>query len=264
MPMAEFKNHVLSYLTPDEIALLSPLRPIELHSGDYLIHAGEWVEQVIFPESGVISLITGIGDGGAIEIGMVGREGMVGSSVVAGNGVATTDLAVQVSGNGYTVPRSRFLHALARSSRLSKLMSLVDASLFAQAQQSAACNAAHSAQARICRWVLELRDRCETEVVPLTQVFLARMVGVQRTTVTLVASKLQSAGIIRCRRGKVRVLDPEKLEDAACACYGRMRQMRESLKLSSKFGGAIEDDRAMASLPVESGDGSQRAATAPT
>jgi CRP-like cAMP-binding protein len=83
-------------------------------------------------------------------------------------------------------------------------MSLVDASLFAQAQQSAACNAAHSAQARICRWVLELHDRSDTEMVPLTQSFLARMVGVQRTTVTLVASKLQSAGIIRCRRGKVR------------------------------------------------------------
>jgi CRP-like cAMP-binding protein len=210
--MAEFKNHVLSTLTRDEIALLSPLRSIELHVGDYLLHAGDRVEQAVFPESGVISLITDIGGGSAIEIAMIGREGLLGSSVVAGNGRATTDLLVQVSGNGYTVPRSRFLHALAQSSRLSRQMSLVDASLFAQAQQSAACNAAHSAQARICRWLLELHDRSDTEVVPLTQSFLARMVGVQRTTVTLVASKLQSAGIIRCRRGKVRVLDPAKLE----------------------------------------------------
>src|SRR5204863_7834183 len=101
----------------------------------------------------------------------------------------------------------RFLQAVAQSERLRELASMVDASLFAQAQQSAACNAAHSAQARICRWVLELRDRCDNEVVPLTQGFLASMVGVQRTTVTLVASKLQADGIIRCRRGKVRVLD---------------------------------------------------------
>jgi CRP-like cAMP-binding protein len=119
MQMAEFRNHVLSILTRDEIALLSPLRLIELHTGDYLLHAGDRVEQVVFPESGVVSLITGIGGGSAIEIAMIGREGLVGSSVIAGNGGATTDLLVQVSGNGYTVPRSRFLHAVAQSSRLS-------------------------------------------------------------------------------------------------------------------------------------------------
>ena len=84
MQMAEFRNHVLSILTRDEIALLSPLRLIELHAGDYLLHAGDRVEQVVFPESGVVSLITGIGGGGAIEIAMIGREGLVGSSVIAG------------------------------------------------------------------------------------------------------------------------------------------------------------------------------------
>jgi CRP-like cAMP-binding protein len=237
------------------------LRPIELHLGDYLLHAGDRVEQVLFPESGVVSLITGIGGGSAIEIAMIGREGSLGSSVVAGNGGATTDLLVQVSGNGYTVPRSRFLHALAQSSRLSRHMSLVDASLFAQAQQSAACNAAHSAQARICRWVLELHDRSDTEVVPLTQSFLARMVGVQRTTVTLVASKLQSAGIIRCRRGRVRVLDPAKLEAAACPCYGRMRQTREGMERSSESDKAFDGGgRRIASAPLERADALSRGA----
>jgi CRP-like cAMP-binding protein len=263
MQMVEFRNHVLSILTRDEIALLSPLRPIELHAGDYLLHAGDRVEQAVIPESGVVSLITGIGGGGAIEIAMIGREGLVGSSVVAGNGGATTDLLVQVSGNGYTVPRSRLLHALAQSSRLSRQMSLVDASLFAQAQQSAACNAAHSAQARICRWLLELHDRSDTEVVPLTQSFLARMVGVQRTTVTLVASKLQSAGIIRCRRGKVRVLDPAKLERVACPCYARMRQTRQGLERSSESDKAFDGDvRRIASAPLESADVRSRRAPA--
>jgi CRP-like cAMP-binding protein len=254
MQMAEFRNHVLSTLTSDEIALLSPLRPIELRAGDYLLHAGDRVEQIIFPETGIISLITGIGNGSAIEIAMVGREGLIGSSVVAGNGRATTDVSVQVSGNGYTVPRSRFLHAVAQSQRLSKHMSLIDALLFAQAQQSAACNAAHSAQARVCRWVLELRDRCETDVVPLTQGFLARMVGVQRTTVTLVASRLQAAGIIRCRRGRVRVLDAEKLEDATCPCYSRMRQMRQDLERSSELDAGSDGGRRIASVPIQARD----------
>jgi CRP-like cAMP-binding protein len=229
MSVAEFTNHVLSTLTSDEIALLSPLRPAELSSGECLLRAGDRVEQVIFPENGVVSLLASMSDGRAIEIAMVGREGMIGSAVVAGNGYATTDLSVQVSGTAYTAPRMRFLHAVGQSERLGERASLVDASLFAQAQQSAACNAAHSAQARICRWVLELCDRCDNEVVPLTQGFLANMVGVQRTTVTLVASRLQSDGIIRCRRGKVRVLDVARLEDAACECYGRMKQMRQKL-----------------------------------
>jgi hypothetical protein len=96
--------------------------------------------------------------------------------------------------------------------------------------------------------VLELHDRSDTEVVPLTQSFLARMVGVQRTTVTLVASKLQSAGIIRCRRGKVRVLDPAKLEKAACPCYARMRQMRQGLEVDIAFDGG---GRRIASAPLE-------------
>jgi hypothetical protein len=140
-------------------------------------------------------------------------------------------------------------------------MSLVDASLFAQAQQSAACNAAHSAQARICRWVLELHDRSDTEVVPLTQSFLARMVGVQRTTVTLVASKLQSAGIIRCRPGRVRVLDPAKLEAAACPCYGRMRQTREGMERSSESDKAFDGGgRRIASAPLERADALSRGA----
>jgi CRP-like cAMP-binding protein len=225
MPKAEFMNHVLSNLTSDEIALLSPLQAAELRSGECLFRAGDSVERVIFPESGAASLLAGIGT----EIAMVGREGLIGSPVFAGNGCASTDVTVQVSGTGYTVPRTRFLHALAQSERLSECATQVDAFLFAQAQQSAACNAAHSAQARICRWVLELWDRCDSEVVPLTQGFMASMVGVQRTTVTLVASKLQSEGVIRCRRGTIRVLDAARLEDAACECYGRMRSLRQKL-----------------------------------
>ena len=160
---------------------------------------------------------------------MIGCEGILGSAATGGAGLALNDATVQIAGMAYGVPRVRFVEALGRSKRLREEVARIDAALLAQAQQAAACNASHSAQARVCRWLLELRDRCGSDVVPLTQGFLAHMVGVQRTTVTLVASKLQTAGIIRCRRGKVRILDGEKLENAACAAarQGGIPQFRE-------------------------------------
>src|SRR5204862_902462 len=105
----EFTNHLLSTLTSDEISLLLPLRPMELRAGECLLRAGDKVAQVIFPENGVVSLLARISEGRAIEVAMVGREGFIGSSVVAGIGYAPTDVSVQASGTAYTVPRMRFL-----------------------------------------------------------------------------------------------------------------------------------------------------------
>jgi CRP-like cAMP-binding protein len=225
---ASYVNQVLSGLSPEDLKLLLPLDQIELRQGEYVLRAGRAVEQVLFPRSGVISLIVGLEET-AVEVGMIGCEAMLGSTATAGTSSAINDATVQVAGIADAVPRTRFLAVITQSKTLRENVARVDAVLLAQAQQAAACNASHSAQARVCRWLLELRDRCNSDVIPLTQGFLAHMVGVQRTTVTLVASKLQAAGIIRCRRGKVRILDAEKLENAACGCYGRMRELRESL-----------------------------------
>jgi CRP-like cAMP-binding protein len=221
-------NQVLSGLSSEDLKLLVPLEQVELRQGEYVLRAGRPVEQVLFPRSGVISLIVGMEET-AVEVGMIGCEGIVGSMTSAGANRAINDATVQVPGMADAVPRTRFLEAACQSITLRASVARVDAVLLAQAQQAAACNASHSAQARVCRWLLELRDRCDSDVIPLTQGFLAHMVGVQRTTVTLVASKLQAAGVIRCRRGKMRILDAEKLEHAACGCYGRMRDLRESL-----------------------------------
>jgi CRP-like cAMP-binding protein len=222
-------NHVLSTLSSKELSLLFPLRPVELRQGEYIFHRGALVEQVVFPESGVISLLVDTAGGNAVEVAMVGCEGLVGTPLVAGNGYALNTARVQIQGSAYSVPRAKFLQALDESRQLRQCTERRDAALLAQALQAAACNASHSAQARICRWLLELRDRCNTDVIPMTQGFLADMVGVQRTTVTLVAGKLQAAGIIRCRRGKVRILEAGKLAHAACECFGHMRKLRESL-----------------------------------
>jgi CRP-like cAMP-binding protein len=229
MQASSYVNQVLSSLSSEDLSLLLPLEPVELRQGEYVVRAGRAVEHVLFPRSGVISLIVNMGDGGAVEVGMIGSEGLVGSAAIAGTNCPINDATVQVAGLAYSIPRARFADAIGRSEALRDKVARVDAVLLAQAQQAAACNASHSAQARVCRWLLELRDRCDTEVLPLTQGFLAHMVGVQRTTVTLVASKLQTADVIRCRRGKVRILDAEKLENAACDCYSRMRELRESL-----------------------------------
>jgi CRP-like cAMP-binding protein len=229
MQVAASSNQILSGLGPEDISLLMPLEPIELHQGDDILQSGEEIEQVLFPQSGVISLIAKTGGANAVEIGMIGNEGMLGSCALAGTGSAINDAVVQVSGTAYSLPRTRFEEALGQSRSLRQRAARFDCLLLAQAQQAAACNASHSAQARVCRWLLELRDRCDSDVVPLTQTFLAQMVGVQRTTVTLVASRLQAAGIIRCRRGKVRVLDAAKLEHSACECYSRMKKLRKNL-----------------------------------
>jgi CRP-like cAMP-binding protein len=225
---ASYVNQVLSGLSSEDLKLLLPFDTVELRQGDYVLRTGRAVEQVLFPRSGVISLIVDMEET-AVEVGMIGCEGILGSAATAGTNRAFNDATVQVAGMADAVPRTRFMEAIGRSQRLRESVARVDAVLLAQAQQAAACNASHSAQARVCRWLLELRDRCNSDVIPLTQGFLAHMVGVQRTTVTLVASKLQAAGVIRCRRGKVRILDAEKLENAACGCYGRMRELRESL-----------------------------------
>ncbi len=236
MQVVLYPNQILSGLSSTDISLLMPLEPIELLQGESILESGEEIERVLFPQSGVISLITKTQDGNAVEIGMIGSEGILGSSALAATGSAINDAVVQVSGTAYAVPRTRFENALAQSTSLRQRAARFDCLLFAQAQQAAACNASHSAQARVCRWLLELHDRCNSDVVPLTQNFLAHMVGVQRTTVTLVASRLQAVGIIRCRRGKVRILDAAKLEHSACECYDRVKKLRERLAAAPALG----------------------------
>jgi CRP-like cAMP-binding protein len=223
------ENNVLSALTPHETSLLLPYHSVELRQGEYLHRSGERVEQVVFPRSGVISLIADASDGDAIEVAMIGHEGILGSSAFAGSGYAINSARVQVSGRAYSIPRARFLNAIDKSKRLGEHAARLDSALLAQAQQAAACNATHPAQARICRWLLEIRDRCNSDTVPLTQELLARMVAIQRTTVNLIVGRLQASEIIRCRRGKVYVLNATKLAQAACQCYERMRKLRENL-----------------------------------
>jgi hypothetical protein len=154
---------------------------------------------------------------------------MLGSSVATGRADAFSDARVLAAGRAWTVPRRRFLGALDHSPALRTLVACCDAAVLSQTQHAAACNATHPARARLCRWLLELRDRYEGEAIPATQQLLAEMLGVQRTTVVLAAKELQAAGAIRCRRGKVRILDRRRLESETCECHARLSSLRSRM-----------------------------------
>lgn len=224
-------NRVLAALSVEHAPILhAHLHPLELKQGDRLLRAGESIERVIFPQSGVVSIVVTMDDGMAVEAAMVGREGVIGASLASGMNVALNDAIVQVPGTARAIPFARFAEALDESEALRDSVARCNAVLLAQAQQSAACNALHSAEARVCRWLLELQDRCDGDVIPLTQEYLSEMLGLQRTTVTLIASRLQSIEAIRCRRGKIRILDRHALEHGACECYGRIQHYAAQLQ----------------------------------
>ncbi|OYW30545.1 MAG: Crp/Fnr family transcriptional regulator [Caulobacter sp. 12-67-6] len=230
------KNRLLAALPPEEFALASPhLSPVELERGRLLYDPGDRIETVYFPHDCVISLMTLMANGAAIESAAVGREGAVGLMAVVAPRVSLNRVIVQAPGLASRIGAS-VMHDL--SARLPTLRSLIDRhneALFGHAIQSAACNALHAVEARFCRWLLSCDDRIDTNMVQLTQEVLADMLGVQRTTVTAVAGSLQTKGLIRYRRGVVDILDRAGLEAMACECYGAVRRGYERL-LPASFG----------------------------
>lgn len=222
--IAPHKNLFLAALPARERAHLSAvLQPLVLQQGDVLSEPGERVSEVIFIDSGLVSLLTPMHDGSAIEIATLGREAIVGVLAALGSHRSTVRATVQISGSASTV-RANDFRAIVDESRILRHLVLLGAELsMAQMQQTAACNALHSAEQRLCRWILQVRDRIDTDVIQLTQDFLAQMLAVRRPTVTLIAQSLQNAGLIRYRRGRITISDQEGLERRACECVAEIR-----------------------------------------
>ena len=175
---------------------------------------------VYFIETGVGSLVNTMANGEAAEVGTIGNEGVVGLPLLLGDDRAPTSVYVQVPGEGLRMEASVFSAELARSATMRAVMLRYAHALFNQVAQSAACNHFHSLQQRCCRWMLMTHDRMQSDEFLLTQEFLAMMLGVQRTGVSKAAAALQSAGLIRYRRGVVTVLDRPGLRQRSCECYG--------------------------------------------
>ena len=220
------RNRLLTSLRPSERASLEPyLEEVSLPQGQILQEQGDDIEQIYFPHRGMISLVAVMNGGGKIiETATVGREGAVGAMAGFGPRHAFRRAIVQVAGNAAKISTARFRDAVKSSEVLRDILVRYNEVLLAQVQQSAACNAFHEAEQRLARWLLQTRDRIDTDTIPLTQEFLAQMLGVRRTTVTLIAHALQERGLLRYRRGRIEIVNRQGLENVSCECYETVRK----------------------------------------
>jgi CRP-like cAMP-binding protein len=199
---------VLQSLSRDDFELLRPhLRDVKLEHGKVLFDQGGHIEHVYFPYSGAVSFVVPLSDGVMIEAGLIGKDGVVGTPAALNGAKSLSRAVVQVPCEAVVMRSHEASAAVAASESLRAKLYQHDQLLLAQAQQSAACHAMHNVEERLCRWILRSRDVVETDTLQLTQEFIAQMIGVRRTSVTLAASHLQKIGFIKYRRGNIRIVD---------------------------------------------------------
>jgi CRP-like cAMP-binding protein len=222
-------NLLLAALPAADYARLAPsLETIPLKLQEWIHKPGEPIRHVYFPGGGFLSVLTVLEDGTMVEVATIGREGAVGvSAMFDGDGTASRSLAmVQAAAETcYRMPVAVFREEMDRRGAFYELLSRYTHALVGLVMQSTACNAVHTVEQRLARWFLMAHDRVGTDSFPLTQEFVAMMLGVARPTVTIVAGTLQKAGLITYQRGRVTVLDREKLEAASCECYRTVTSM---------------------------------------
>jgi CRP-like cAMP-binding protein len=229
-PLPAVQNRLLDSLPAEDLGLIAPqLVLIDLERGRLLYDPGDRIDTVYFPHDGVISLMTLMENGAAIESATIGREGALGLMAAVAPRPSLSRAIVQTPTRAARISAIHLHEAWQKSPRIRDLVDRHTEALFGHAIQSVACNALHSVEARFCRWLLTCHDRISTDTVALTQEFLADMLGVQRTTVTAVARALQAKGAIRYRRGVVDIMDRMVLEQLACECYGVIRKTYERL-----------------------------------
>jgi CRP-like cAMP-binding protein len=218
-------NQLLAALSHAEYeALKSHFTIVPMTQGTLLFNVDDEVDQVFFPLNGMISLLVVLKNGNAIETATVGREGVVGAMSGLGLHKSRVRAVIQLASTVARVPALQFRKATANSAALTNLCIRYNETLLTQARVTAACNLSHSVEARFCRWLLQSRDRAESDTVPLTQEFLSEMLGVRRTSVTEVAIKMQDARVISYTRGIIKIVDLQKLKELSCECYETLRE----------------------------------------
>ena len=213
-------NLLLSHLPFAEFGLLAPhMSSKQIAQGTVLLEAGDETDYVYFPDSGMLSLLIVLNDGISIETSTVGREGVVGAMGGLGLYTSHVRVVVQLPMGVTTITASAFRKVARGSPVIRDLCVRYNDVLLLHARTTAACNAVHHVEARFCRWLLQSADRAQSDVVPLTQDFIAQMLGVRRTSVTDVASKIQKTGAISYSRGLISIHDRPGLERMSCECY---------------------------------------------
>jgi CRP-like cAMP-binding protein len=217
-------NLILAALPDDAFRQLQPdLESVTLPQGTVCYDAGASIDQVYFPESGMISLVVTTREGDIVETSAIGREGAVGLQRGLGPRLSFTRAVVQIAGTFCTISGPRFEHAASQSAALRDLIAHYIETVLAECEQNAACNAIHDGRSRLSRWLLQCADRTGRSQLLLTQECLAQMLGVRRTTVTLLAQELQKHDIVRYTRGRITILNRAALENLACECYAVMK-----------------------------------------
>jgi len=226
----EIENRFLLAL-PD--ACLKRLKPhlefVEIKPRDVLIRAGSAIEHLYFFNRGFASLVKAMRDGRMVEIGAVGPSNAVGLFSLLGIERAVWESVVQGPGTALRIARGALAAEMDRSHALSDLVHKRAGLFLGELAQTAACNRLHSLEQRCCRWLLMAHDCASTETFPLTHEFLALMLGVQRSGLSIVAGALQRAGLIRYTRGRVTIVDRSGLEKEACECYSTARAQLDHL-----------------------------------
>jgi CRP-like cAMP-binding protein len=246
-------NRLLAALPPADFDLLAAeLKTVALDQDTVLSRAGDQIEHVFFPDGGAISLMINMANGQTVATAAVGREGAVGILSVLGPSPSAITAVVRAAGTASRIPASRFHAAFNRSPAIRHAVQIHVRAMLMQFQLGVACNALHPVKARMARWLLHFRDHIDHDVLPLTQEALSQILGVRRTTVTLLMRNLRASGAIRSdRRGQIEV-DRSRLAAASCECHGAM-----SLEVDQIF--SINTARshvltAAASAAAESGD----------
>jgi CRP-like cAMP-binding protein len=225
-------NVILLSLPDEEYNLLRPhLEPVELPQYKILHEPSEKIDFAYFLNEGMTSLVALSADGRSVEVGIAGKEGMVGMSLMVGLLRGTFRAIMQMSGSGSRIPSEVFQAILPCASTLQSQLSRFSLMQGMQVAQLAACNRLHDIDQRLARWLLMCQDRVDSETLPLTHEFLAQMLGTGRPSVTLAAGVLESSGLIENMRGLVRVLNRKSLEQAACECYGVIQHFNGGLGL---------------------------------
>jgi CRP-like cAMP-binding protein len=219
------ENGILKQLGADDLAALQPhLKSFTMVRGAVLHLPGGLIQHVYFPLSGMVSILAVMKTGEQIETAIIGREGVVGSSVGTYGKSAFGQATVQIPGSAWQIQADRFVRLFDENACVRQATIQFQGVIFLQAQQSAACHALHTVESRLCRWLLQSRDLLESDTIELTQEFLSHMLGVQRNAVSLAAAALQKRGLIEYLRGTITILDRNSLEGCACECYEVIRE----------------------------------------
>jgi CRP-like cAMP-binding protein len=214
------QNQLLASLPRVEFERLIPhLERVHLPRGKILFDVGEQIRYAHFPTNGVISLLCMSKDGETVEVAMVGNEGMLGIPTILRVGITPHRSMVHIPADALRISSDVLKREFDRNAQLQDLLLRFTQALLTQISQSVVCNRFHTVETRLGRWLLITNDRVKEETFYLTQEFISQMLGTPRTVVTIAANKLQDAGLIRYRRGKITILDRPGLESVACGCY---------------------------------------------